>query len=487
MQHLLLVFLVLLGMGSLHRLARGLIWLSSLLCAVGVAGCGSPPPSPAKKIALEHVHEVCWNPPEVDPKDYFVFPDDDSVAVAVPESSLAALGLEIDRIGFIYKYSADAPAKNLRLLPLSRPEAWCTRTPKPTDEKVLRLLEVCPAPTSMEDGPSVTKNMFGQVEGVPYRSTIFCRQNPQMAPTTQQLILWRNNNVTFLEARDYAHKTAQLLTQAQAEAERVTNNESKWSLKRFFLGNPGSLEQIQQNLADALNSIEPPPEIDDPAFESIALAGYKEGFDNGQFEVQAKLFAIDAAIVLLEVVALEIAMGPLGGAKLLASAVSKGGKALAQAVKRLENIPIFIPAATAGGGAFIRAGEIIGSISAKAHRYRLTKALENSVFKFKKLLGEAAHHIVPLESQRKGAQRCRDLFAKFKLDIDAEYNGVFLPLYKKSPNPSGAIVHATLDNEIYYTKVARALEDAKSQADAIQILHRIRETLRNGTFYDAFL
>ncbi|MBK9263146.1 MAG: AHH domain-containing protein [Polyangiaceae bacterium] len=117
----------------------------------------------------------------------------------------------------------------------------------------------------------------------------------------------------------------------------------------------------------------------------------------------------------------------------------------------------------------------------------MKKALENSVFKFKRKAGESTHHIVPIESNVEGAERCRKLLDKLKLNIDEEYNGVFLPMYKNSPNPGGAIVHATLDNPVYYKKVLDSLRKATSQADAIRRLRRIRETLLDGTFYHANL
>ncbi|HRI72003.1 MAG TPA: AHH domain-containing protein [Polyangium sp.] len=101
--------------------------------------------------------------------------------------------------------------------------------------------------------------------------------------------------------------------------------------------------------------------------------------------------------------------------------------------------------------------------------------------------GESTHHIVAHSSEVDGAELCRELFARFKLKMNGEYNGAFLPMNKNAPNPNGALVHATLDNKVYYAKLAKALGDAKTQAEAIQKLHRIREALRKGTFYHADL
>jgi len=148
----------------------------------------------------------------------------------------------------------------------------------------------------------------------------------------------------YQESYEYAHETAKALTQAEADLKRVTE-ESKWSLKRLFLEDPGTLEAVQQRVAAKLNAMEAPPEYDDFELQCVSGLGFVEGFDKGKFEVEAKLFAIDVGVMLVEFAAMEVALGPLGGAKFLASAVSKGSKAMTAAVSRLKNIPIFIPGA----------------------------------------------------------------------------------------------------------------------------------------------
>jgi hypothetical protein len=319
--------------------------------------------------------------------------------------------------------------------------------------------------------------------------------------------LLRAKNEAFQEAYDYAHKTALVLTQAEADMQAVINKERGW-LKRAFTSDPGTVEQIQQRLADQLNSLQPPPDYDDPELESIALLGFNAGFDNGKFEVEAKLFAIDAGVMVIEFAAMEVALGPLGGAKLIVSAATKGakaatvvaskgsallsfattkgGKALAAAMKRLEDIPIFIPGAVSGPGGMVRIGKVINASKkalSKINARALEKALEAAGFV--KKAGESTHHMVAHSSIVEGAERCRELFATFKLEMNAEYNGAFLPWTTKSPNPNGALVHQLLDNPDYYRKLAELLGKAKSQSDAIHRLKRIRETLLNGTFYHA--
>ena len=278
------------------------------------------------------------------------------------------------------------------------------------------------------------------------------------------------------------------LTQAEADMQAVRNNERGW-LKRAFTSDPGTLEQIQQRVANTLNSIEAPPEYDDPELDCLASLGFHIGFDNGKFEVEAKLFAIDVGVMLVEFAAMEVALGPLGGAKFLASAVSKGTKAMTAAVSRLKNIPIFIPGAAGGIGGAVRVGNLLKNLS----RYH-ARRLERAMFKeaddlgkpLVKLATDETHHIVPPGRNLPDAEACRNILAKFGVDVDHAANGVFLPANLSSPNPGGAIVHKILgNNKKYYEKVRESLEKATSQAELLRRLERIGETLKNGTFFHA--
>ena len=486
MQHLFMVFRAWAGLSywPLWRRSRQvLVWLGSLFCALWVIGCGSTLPATAQRpIPPDRVHGLCWNPAEIGSKrEQFVFAND-GTAISQNEPGF---WIEVARGGFVFKYVEDAPVKNLRLVPLSRPEAWCTNVPRPTDPKVLRLLDPCAEPISADEGRAATKNLLGQVSTP---SPIFCEKRPHMAPTTQDTILLRSRNIAFLTARKYNRAVAEALTQANADIERVTN-ESKWSLKRLLLEDPGTLEQIQQRVADKLNSIEPPPEFTDPYLEPIVLAGFQAGFEDGKFAVEAKLFAIDVGVFVIEAALMELALGPLGGAKLLTSAVSKGTKAMKAAFVRLGDIPIFIPGAANGLGGFMRARHVLKALS-RFHSRRLEAAMfeEAKLLKkpLEKLATDETHHIVAHGSEK--AKRAREILEKFGIDIDNPANGVFLPGSKSAPNPKGSIVHATLANKkAYYDTVQAFLEKATSQADAIRRLRKLGELLENGTFFNVTL
>ncbi|MBK9264743.1 MAG: hypothetical protein IPM54_33785 [Polyangiaceae bacterium] len=347
MGHLFKVFQtwLVLVVGRFGQRLRVLIWLSSLLCAFGVAGCAPAVPA-SRPIPKERVFNVCWKPPELGPGVYFDFPTESGLAASTSGEEDPA------HIRYVFKYAEDGPTKNLRLLPLSRVDAWCPHIPQPS------ILEVpafepepapCPVPVSIEERLSDARLLFGQTSDVPIRSPFFCDKQPRVAYSVEELISLRARNVAFHLGFENAYVLGKAVTIGAAESQAVINKSDSW-LKRALTSDPGSLEQIQQRMADALNTIEPLPEYDDPILDGLVMAGYQAGFEQGKFEVEAKLFAIDVGVMLVEFALLEVALGPLGGARLLASAVSKGAKALTTAVKRLENIPIFIPIATNGVG-----------------------------------------------------------------------------------------------------------------------------------------
>ena len=156
-------------------------------------------------------------------------------------------------------------------------------------------------------------------------------------------------------------------------------------------------------------------------------------------------------------------------------------------MKRLENLPIFIPGAVNGMGAYIKAGQAIKSISQYNARM-LETAMFAEAFVLKKALTKLAtdqtHHIVAQAAEK--AKGARDILAKFGININHPANGVFLPGTKLAPNPRGAIVHAILANNlIYYKKVEIALQACKSQAEVLQVLRRLGKTLEDGTFFHA--
>ncbi len=133
-------------------------------------------------------------------------------------------------------------------------------------------------------------------------------------------------------------------------------------------------------------------------------------------------------------------------------------------------------------GTVVRAGTLMGSMSAKMHRYYLEKALRLAPGPLQRIrqAGQSLHHIVAHGDGR--AKVARDILAKFKIDIDEAWNGVFLPATKNSLNPKGSVVHSMVHTDEYYFTVERLLKKAKSRKEVTQMLLKIREALENGTF-----
>ena len=69
--------------------------------------------------------------------------------------------------------------------------------------------------------------------------------------------------------------------------------------------------------------------------------------------------------------------------------------------------------------------------------------------------------------------------AKFDIDINDASNGVFLPTQK---GVSESAYHPSLHTDLYYSKVEDLLSGAKNKEEAINILKKIAQQLKVGTF-----
>ena len=91
----------------------------------------------------------------------------------------------------------------------------------------------------------------------------------------------------------------------------------------------------------------------------------------------------------------------------------------------------------------------------------------------------AAHHIVPSNSNNTYAVRARELLKKLGIDINDADNGVFLATEANIP---GTTYHRTLHTDAYFKKVWDILGNSKSKSDAIEALKFIGEALQKGMF-----
>jgi hypothetical protein len=483
------------------------LWVAIVALVFSVAGCSSAIVMAPLQVPQDKVRLICWDPPEKGTGDeYFVFPDNSDEAVS---ESRAAFLTELRKGSLVFKFSRGAPASSLNLIPLTRTDAWCDGIPKPP-EWAQQLMQICPEPVAEGMASPGDKQFLGQTENVKIYSPVLCNQHPNMTPTTQQLMLKRALDLAYQDRYQWCSKLARTTTQAKADIDYVMNQDASW-LKQALTKDPGTIEQIQQRLADQLSELKEPTIWSDVQLEIHAQTGCQEGFDEGQFQVEATLFAIDAGVLILETVAFEVAMGPLGGAKLVASAVSKGakatkvvvgagakvfqytkskgGKALEAAMKRLGEIPIFLPTGVGMPAAVVKARVIFRSSARTLERAMFAEAaalkklglLKDDLVK---LVTDETHHIAAENSRH--AVGARAELAKWDIDINHPANGVFLPANLKSPNPNGSIVHKTLgSNELYYKKVDRYLKQATSREDAITRLRYMGKTLKDGTFWNA--
>jgi RHS repeat-associated protein len=94
----------------------------------------------------------------------------------------------------------------------------------------------------------------------------------------------------------------------------------------------------------------------------------------------------------------------------------------------------------------------------------------------------AAHHIVA--GRVAAADPARIVMQRFGVHLDDAANGVFLPRFPTSVNPSGAVVHSTLhSNQLsaqYYARVNYLLGQARTRDQVISTLGYIRDRLLAG-------
>ncbi|MGV3721199.1 MAG: AHH domain-containing protein, partial [Actinomycetota bacterium] len=91
-----------------------------------------------------------------------------------------------------------------------------------------------------------------------------------------------------------------------------------------------------------------------------------------------------------------------------------------------------------------------------------------------------AHHIIP---SNEGPEELRLLLRKHDLDINGEFNGVWLPTGKQASNPTGAFKHEFLTSkQEYFSRLTAILlkEPPLTREQVIKKLLAIREYLDNG-------
>ena len=230
---------------------------------------------------------------------------------------------------------------------------------------------------------------------------------------------------------------------------------------------PEELEAAFTRCTKELDSVPAIPEYDDPWLAGAAAEGFDEGYGNGVDEVMNRVLALELAVAVVEVAV-------LAGLPLIEVAATRGMRMSLVALRRM---PVFVPVAAGGGGAFMKgAPRIAARIVAEGSSRVLGRNLK--LAGLIRLPGEFAHHIVAHGDHR--AKQALGILKKFGINVDEAVNGVYLPGYKTSPNPLGKIVHGNLHTNAYYEAVEAALTGASSKAEVIRRLRFIAWKLEHG-------
>jgi hypothetical protein len=91
----------------------------------------------------------------------------------------------------------------------------------------------------------------------------------------------------------------------------------------------------------------------------------------------------------------------------------------------------------------------------------------------------AAHHVVPVKDPR--AAVARTILRREGIGIDSAPNGVFLPMNRGVPNPTGATVHSTVNTNRYHEEILNRLSSV-APGKVVNALAQIIRELLNGTF-----
>ncbi|MCB9507772.1 MAG: AHH domain-containing protein [Myxococcales bacterium] len=184
------------------------------------------------------------------------------------------------------------------------------------------------------------------------------------------------------------------------------------------------------------------------------LAGAGDQVDVGSFDYRSSAIAGAATTVLLSLGA----TGPQG-VPYLARLTAPTGLAASAAPAAAAAAPVAAGAASGG-----RPSQILGRALQAAGQVRPP--------------GVSAHHIVA--SSARAAAPARAVLARFGIQINSAVNGVFLPSFRRSPNPLGAAVHSMVHTRAYYQAVNEALRQATTRAEALEVLDALRQALLGG-------
>lgn len=239
------------------------------------------------------------------------------------------------------------------------------------------------------------------------------------------------------------------------------------ALNLWYATHPEQLAQILNMCAEDLATIPEMPQFEDAHLAMAAEAGFTKGFGAGKDEIANKVLVFELALDTLEMIVLPEVM-------LAEVAITN---AIRKSIGTLRRMPVFVPGAVGGLGVFLK---VAPKVAVQTVARTSSKALARAMKLAGKirLPGEFAHHIVAHGDPR--ARVSREILEKFGVKLDEAVNGIFLPGFKKSANPQGKAVHATVHTDAYYAGVEALLKKATTQNDVIQTLRYIASRLEHG-------
>jgi hypothetical protein len=158
-------------------------------------------------------------------------------------------------------------------------------------------------------------------------------------------------NKAILKAREDAEKAERLGNEQgykfgktlgdAREGLKTLNSSTGGRFKRTLETNPKLVEELQAGLAAKLNAIPALPADVNP---KLARPGFERGFRAGLWDAKLASVVVDFAT--------NVALALSGDLAILAE--QAGATALRAALARLKRMPVFVPGAIDGGGAFVR-------------------------------------------------------------------------------------------------------------------------------------
>jgi len=296
---------------------------------------------------------------------------------------------------------------------------------------------------------------------------------PVCPPNGTRLTQEQEEKWAFEGCKAIGHRVGSVLTVCELEVERMTRHPDHM-LAGWNSVDVDEVEAAYGRCTSELDTLPAIPEFDDPRLAVAAARGFKKGYGDGVDEILNRLLAIEIAVAVVETAV-------TGGAELVEVAVTRG---LRLSLSTARRMPIFIPGAIGGGGAFLKgAPRVVATAVVEGSSRRLGNNMLAHLAKFPRafaarLPGEFTHHIVAHGDNR--AREALEVLKKFGIKVDDWVNGMYLPGYKTSPNPLGKIVHSTVHTDAYYNAVNKALRSATSKAEVLRELRMIAFKLEHG-------